>query len=178
MWQRQGSALRVDEVDEAAEPVSVPTLLLRLEPRGRAFWSNFADLFGRRQQPPLRLISWPAAPWPGVFVPSRWPWKGLSESFVLHLAVIAGILWLVPPFPPRELNFPPPTLQKENIIYYSPEALRPLDPGTAHIAQPQKGEPAYAPQPIISVPPEADNRTQTIVTPPDIKLNRDVALPN
>src|ERR1044071_8822724 len=99
MWQRQGSALRVDEVDEAAEPVSVPTLLLRLEPRGRAFWSNFADLFGRRQQPPLRLISWPAAPWPGVFVPSRWPWKGLSESFVLHLAVIAGILWLGPPFP-------------------------------------------------------------------------------
>jgi len=30
-------------------------------------------------------------------------------------------------------------------------------------------------QPIISVPPEADNRTQTIVTPSDIKLNHDVA---
>ena len=179
MWQRQGSALRVDEVDEAAEPVSVPTLLLRLEPRGRAFWSNFADLFGRRQQPPLRLISWPAAPWPDVFVPSRWPWKGLSESFVLHLAVIAGILWLVPLFPHRDVIVQHPTFQKEDIIYYSPsEYLPPLDTGTAHIAQPQKGEPAYAPQPIISVPPEADNRTQTIVTPPDIKLNRDVALPN
>src|SRR5262249_18738189 len=56
--------------------------------------------------------------------------------------------------------------------------LPPLDTGSARVAQPQKGEPAYAPQPIISVPPEADNRAQTIVTPLDIKLHRDVALPN
>jgi TonB family protein len=33
-------------------------------------------------------------------------------------------------------------------------------------------------QTIISVPPESDNRTQTIVTPPDVRLNREVALPN
>jgi len=179
MRQRQGSALRVDEVDEAAEPVSVPTLLLRLEPRGQAFWSNFADLFGSRRQPPLKLISWPAAPWPDIFVPTRWPWKGLSESLVLHLAVIAGTLWLVPLWPHRDVIVQHPTFQKEDIIYYSPpDYLPPLDTGRAHIAQPQKGEPAYSPQPIISVPAEADNRTQTIVTPPDIKLNRDVALPN
>ncbi|HSS97685.1 MAG TPA: TonB family protein [Terriglobales bacterium] len=179
MWQRQGSALRVDEVDEAAEPVSAPTLLLRLEPRGQAFWSNFADLFGRRQQPPLKLISWPAAPWPDVFVPTRWPWKALSESLFLHLAVIAGVFWLVPLWPHRDVVVQHSAFQKEDIIYYSPsEYLPPLDTGSAHLAQPQKGEPAYAPQPIISVPAEADNRTQTIVTPPDIKLNRDVALPN
>ena len=179
MWQRQGSALRVDEVDEATEPVSVPTLLLRLEPRGRVFWSNFADLFGHGRQPPLRLISWPAAPWPDVFVPTRWPWKGLSESLILHLAVIAGMLWLVPLWPHRDVIVQHPAFQKEDIIYYSPsEYLPPLDTGSAPVVQPQKGEPAYAPQPIISVPPQADNRTQTIVTPPDIKLNRDVALPN
>jgi len=179
MQQRQGSALKVDEVGEAAEPVSVPTLLLRLEPRGRAFWDNFADLLRRRPQPPLRLISWPAAPWPDIFVSSRWPWRGLSESVIFHLAVIAGVLWLLPLWPHREVIAEHPTFQKEDIIYYSPsEYLQPLDTGSAHVSQPQKGEPAYAPQPIISVPPEADNRTQTIVTPPDIKLNHDVALPN
>ncbi|HEY2363371.1 MAG TPA: hypothetical protein VGK36_19780, partial [Candidatus Angelobacter sp.] len=179
MRQRQGSALRVDEVSEAAEPVSSPTLLLRLEPRGRAFWDNFADLFPRRRQPPLRLVSWPAAPWPDIFVSSRWPWRGLSESLIFHLAIIAGILWLVPLWPHREVIAEHPTFQKEDIIYYSPsEYLPPLDTGSAHVSQPQKGEPAYAPQPIISVPPEADNHTQTIVTPPDVKLNHDVALPN
>src|SRR5882724_4465871 len=179
MQQRQGSALKVDEVGEAAEPVSVPTLLLRLEPRGRAFWDNFADLLRRRPQPPLRLISWPAAPWPDIFVSSRWPWRGLSESVIFHLAVIAGVLWLLPLWPHREVIAEHPTFQKEDIIYYSPsEYLQPLDTGSAHVSQPQKGEPEYAPQPIISVPPEADNRTQTIVTPPDIKLSHDVPLPN
>ena len=47
-----------------------------------------------------------------------------------------------------------------------------------HAPSPQKGEPAHAAQPIISVPPEADNRTQTIVAPPKLKLEHDVPLPN
>ncbi len=41
-----------------------------------------------------------------------------------------------------------------------------------------KADPEIARQPIISVPPEADNRSQTIVTPPNVKLKRDLALPN
>src|SRR5581483_1196598 len=40
------------------------------------------------------------------------------------------------------------------------------------------GNPAYAAQPIISVPPESDNLRQTIVAPPRIKLDRNVPLPN
>ena len=40
------------------------------------------------------------------------------------------------------------------------------------------GDPVYSPQAIISVPPDSDNRTQTIVTPPHVKLNEDVPLPN
>ncbi len=166
-------------VDEAAEPLSAPALLLRLEPRHRAFWSNFADLFRSHRQPPLRLISWPAAPWPDVFVSRRWPWRGLSQSLVLHLGVAAGVLWLLPLWPRHERTIERRPFQREDLIYYSPsEYLPPLDTGRAHISQPQKGEPAYAPQPIISVPPEADNPTQTIVTPPAIKLDHNVALPN
>ncbi len=179
MQLRQGSALRLAEVDEAAEPVSAPMFLLRLEPRHRAFWSNFADLFRRHRQPPLRLISWPAAPRPDIFVSTRWPWGPLAESLVLHFGVLAAVLWLVPLFPHRELVAAHPAYKTEDLIYYSPsEYLPPLDTGNAHISQPQEGKPAYAPQPIISVPPEADNHTQTIVAPPAIKLDHDVALPN
>jgi TonB family protein len=70
-------------------------------------------------------------------------------------------------------------LTHSDVIYYSPsEYLPPLDTGGPRKPLPQKGEPEYAPQPIISVPPEADNRSQTIVTPTDVKLNRDVPLPN
>jgi len=34
----------------------------------------------------------------------------------------------------------------------------------------QKADPELSAQPIISVPPEADNHSQTIVTPPKIQL--------
>jgi len=68
---------------------------------------------------------------------------------------------------------------RADVIYYAPsEYLPPLDTGGTRKPLPQKGDPAYAPQPIISVPPEADNRSQTIVTPSDLKLNHDVPLPN
>src|SRR5437879_9554446 len=68
---------------------------------------------------------------------------------------------------------------KDQVISSSPtEYLPPLDTGDRQIQQQEKGEPEYAPQPILSVPPEADNHTQTIITPPDVKLNHDVPLPN
>jgi len=43
--------------------------------------------------------------------------------------------------------------------------------GRERRAEDAKGDPAYARQPILSVPPEADNRSQTIVVPPDLKLD-------
>ena len=64
------------------------------------------------------------------------------------------------------------------VTYTAEEYLPPLDTGASETPKEQKGDPAYAKQPILSVPPEADNRSQTIVVPPDLKLDRDVALPN
>ena len=179
MWQKDGSALMVEVLERSAEPVAVPNLLVRMEPWHRAFFGNFADLFRFRNQPPLRLISWPAAPWPDMFVPSGLPWQGFFESIFLHAAVVAAALWLTPLFLQHQVIVRPATFQRQDVIYYSPtEYLPPLDTGSARPTQPQKGEPAFAPQPIISVPPEADNHTQTIVTPPDVKLKQDVPLPN
>ncbi len=72
-----------------------------------------------------------------------------------------------------------PTFSHEDVIYYSAsDLLPPLDTGESHPQQATKGNPAYAPQPILSVPPEVDNRRQTIVTPPQLELDHDVPLPN
>ena len=72
-----------------------------------------------------------------------------------------------------------PTFDHAQVIYYQPsEYLPPLDTLPAHAAPPAKADPEFSRQPIISVPPEADNRSQTIVAPPNVKLKRDVALPN
>jgi TonB family protein len=71
------------------------------------------------------------------------------------------------------------TFDRSSLVTYSPEEyLPPLDTGASEAPKTQKGDPAYAKQPILSVPREADNRSQTIVVPPDLKLDRDVALPN
>ena len=72
-----------------------------------------------------------------------------------------------------------PTFDRSDVVYYdAPEYLPPLNTGGAKPQAPRKGDPAYAAQPILSVPPEADNRKQTIVAPPQVKLDHDVPLPN
>jgi len=68
---------------------------------------------------------------------------------------------------------------RSSLVTFTPdEYLPPLDTGASEAPKPQKGEPVYAKQPILSVPREADNRSQTIVVPPDLKLNHDVPMPN
>ena len=72
-----------------------------------------------------------------------------------------------------------PTFDHSQVIYYqASEYLPPLDTRSARPAQPAKADPEFSRQPIISLPPEADNHSQTIVAPPKVKLKHDVALPN
>jgi TonB family protein len=68
---------------------------------------------------------------------------------------------------------------KADVAYYSPsEYLPPLDTRRSRSTQARKADPEYSAQPIISVPPEADNHSQTIVSAPNVKLHSDVTLPN
>jgi TonB family protein len=156
-----------------------PNLLVELEPWGRTFRRNLTDTLLRRQPPAVPTTSRPAPFWPDVFVPRRLPWGAFVESILYHLIVFAaawGISTLMPPSPRvvRARRF-----DSSDVIYYSPsEYLPPLDTGRPNAARPIKGDPEFARQPILSVPPEADNRHQTIVTPPDIKINHDVETPN
>jgi len=156
-----------------------PRLLVELEPWGRTFRRNLGDFFLRRHPAPLATTSAPAPFWPDVFVSHRLPWNAFAESILYHAVVIAFAWGLTSLFASRPQIAKQRPFDPRDVIYYSPsEYLPPLDTGKSHAAQPLKGEPVYAKQPILSVPPEADNHHQTIVTPPNIKLTHDVATPN
>ncbi|PYX35866.1 MAG: hypothetical protein DMG81_17170, partial [Acidobacteria bacterium] len=167
------------EIRPAHDRLPPPRLLFELEPWAPNFFRNLTDLLLRRR-PPAVIVSSPPAPfWPDVFVMRRVPWFAFAESLLYHGIVIV-LAWAVSTFvTTRPQVAEVRRFDPHDVIYYSPsEYLPPLDTGTAQAAKPQKGDPEFARQPILSVPPEADNHRQTIVTPPDIKLNHDVNTPN
>jgi len=144
----------------------------------RAFLVNLRDLVWRPRLKPLDLTSAPGEFWSDVLVRSRLPWGSLMESAVYHL-LAAGLVWSSASFwPQRPQVAAAPVFHSSDVIYYQADELPPLDTGTTDAPRPQKGAPELAAQQIISVPPEADNFRQTIVTPPKLKLSQDVPLPN
>jgi TonB family protein len=152
-----------------------PNFLIELEPRGRAFWSSIgAALWPVRHSPDTEIEMWR-----DVFVRRRMPWRRFLQSAVLHVAAVA-LIWALSLAWLRQQNIlAQAKFDRSSLITYSrDEYLPPLDTGAADLPKDQAGDPAYAKQPILSVPPEADNRTQTIVAPPDLKLSYDVPLPN
>lgn len=182
-----GSGSQNPVVNSSASLLPGPHLLVELEPWSRIFLLNLADFVLRRDRARvsfsfLDLDSSTAGTfWIDVFVTTRLPWRRFLESVFYHGALIAT-LWALPRIlPPTVHAVPTHTFDSASVIYYSAdEYLPPLNSGmkSSRPAISQKGEPEFARQPIISVPPDSDNRTQTIVTPPDVKLEHDVALPN
>ena len=147
-------------------------LLFELEPR--AFWSSVGVA--------LRPVRWSNqaddALWHDVFVRQRMPWSRFLQSSILHGGAVA-LLWMLSIAWLRQQAVINHSFDRSSLITYSPaEYLPPLDTGTPQDAQQAKGDPEFSKQPIISVPREADNRSQTIVTPPDIRLNHEVQMPN
>jgi TonB family protein len=117
--------------------------------------------------------------WGDVFVQQPLPWGRFLQSVLLHAAAVV-LIWSVSLSWMRQQKIlDRATFDRSSLVTYSPEEyLPPIDTGALEVPKTQKGDPAYAKQPILSVPHEADNRSQTIVVPPDLKLNHDVALPN
>ncbi len=176
---KQGPLLIDTSRKRRPNPVAAPTLLITLTPWHRVFLRNLRDLFWFRRKPPLRLVSRPAPFWADVFVPSRLPWARFLQSTLGHIAVIAALWGWSQLWPQRPQIVQRSVFHSSDVVYYeASDYLAPLDTGGIRAKVPTTGEPSYAPQPIISVPPEADNRTQTVVAPPKLKLDRDVPLPN
>jgi TonB family protein len=168
-----------DHANSEPQAVPVPRLLVELPSWPRVFLANLSDLVYARRLPPLELHSDPAPFWPDVFVKRALPWRRFLESCGYHILALGLLITLS-----RFLTLHPPpvspsTFDHAQIIYYQPaEYLPPIDTRSSNSAEPQKADPELSRQPIISVPPEADNRSQTIVSPPKIKLLHDVPLPN
>jgi TonB family protein len=166
-------------LEETELPVADLRLLVEPEPWSRAFVQNLWGLFERPKLDRLNLKSAPAAFWPDVFVHRGLPWNGFLESVAVHVLVLS-MIWVGSRF----LVFEPqaksqPAFTHADIIFYTPsEYLPPLDTRRPDSARASEADPEYSTQPIISLPPEADNRSQTIVTPPNVKLRHDVPLPN
>jgi TonB family protein len=164
---------------EIAQPVPAPQLLVELPSWSGVFFSNLRDLVSTRTQPQLDLKSAPAPFWPDVFVKRELPWRRMLDSGACHLIALGLLIGLTRFFALQPRVFVTPTFDHSQVIYYNPaEYLPPLDTRSTEAAQPRKADPEFSRQPIISLPPEADNRSQTIVAPPNVKLKRDVALPN
>jgi TonB family protein len=117
--------------------------------------------------------------WGDVFVDHPLPWRRFLQSALLHTTAFA-LIWMISVAWLRQQKIlaPAPFDRSELVTYTPQELLPPLDTGASQARKAQKGDPAYARQPILSVPREANNRSQTIVAPPDVKLDRDVPMPN
>src|SRR5208282_5567066 len=118
--------------------------------------------------------------WRDVFVDQPLPWGRFLQSALLHAAALA-LIWTVSISWMRQQKIlDRAVFDRSSLITYTPqEYLPPLDTGAPkRLKAPQKADPVYAKQPILSVPPEADNHSQTIIVPPNLKLDHDIPLPN
>jgi TonB family protein len=157
---------------------AVPRLLVELPSRPRVFFGNLYDLVLPSGGPHLELQSTPAAFWPDVFVKRSLPWSGFLKSGACHLFAGAVVVVLTHIFSLQPRVVPPQIFDRSEVIYYQASDLPHLDTRDESAAHPAPADPELSSQPIISVPAESDNHSQTLVTPPSVKLQHDVPLPN
>ncbi|HZD33087.1 MAG TPA: energy transducer TonB [Candidatus Angelobacter sp.] len=165
------------QIDDALH--DAPVLHVEPEPWSRVFWENLTDLVQQREPAPIETTSQP------IPVPEdKWIAVGLGprhylESYGYHIALVLLIYvastsgWLG-----RPVKLDSPFANTTVDHYALSEYLPPINTGPRGEAKPRKGAPKLAKQEILSVPPNPDNNHQTIVAPPNLKLNHDVALPN
>ncbi len=158
-------------------------LLVERDPASPEFRSGVRAALHPASHPALRSTELPGDGefdlWRDVFVQQKLPWGRFLQSALLHTAAVALIWTISLSWIRQQKILDRAAFDRSSLVTYSPEEyLPPLDTGTSEAPKPEKGDPAYAKQPILSVPREADNRSQTIVVPPDLKLDRDVPLPN
>jgi TonB family protein len=148
--------------------------LAERDPAGPEFWRRI-----RASRRPADFPENELGLWRDVFVQQQLPWGRFLQSVILHVGALALIWTLSLSWIRQQKILDHPAFDRASLVTYTPEEyLPPLDTGAAEAPKTQKGDPAYAKQPILSVPREADNRSQTIVAPPDLKLDHDVPLPN
>jgi TonB family protein len=162
-------------VRSAVADLRPPALLMEPERLSLAtFLQNLAVLFRPSQKP---LPHQAALFWSDVFVPGGLPWMRFAQSLIYHGLAI-GVLWAAGRYLPRPAILQNPWLNAPVEVLPVTLDNPVLDTGRTPTKRSQEADPTLSRQTVISVPPQPDNRSQTIVTPPDIKLTHDVPLPN
>lgn len=115
--------------------------------------------------------------WRNIDLQEPFPRRGLRDSVFVHAALL-GLLYAVSIWPQAPVHLADSrsyrTLSGYRLSPYLPE----LHGAPTHRIHGGKAEPVRARQEIRSLPDEPDNLRQTIVTPPRLKLQHDVELPN
>lgn len=157
---------------------STPRLLIELEPAHKIFAGNLREFLFPKRPPALLLSSRPGVFWPDVFVASRPPWQIFAKSMLAQAVLGLGLLAAFKFAPPPHVLEQSPFRDASVIYFKASEYLPPIDTVKESSIAPQQGAPQPSKQTIISVPPEANNRTQTVVTAPALRLSHQVPLPN
>jgi TonB family protein len=173
------SAATAAKLEQEDATIDSPILLRELEPWRRVFFRNLADVILRREPPPVEITAAPVPLRRDYFIKTGIDATRFLESYGGHIALIT-VVYLVCTLPffnrTPQLNSP---FQNTEISYYPvSDYLPPINTAAKAAMKPRHGAPKLAKQEILSVPPNPDNTHQTIVTPPKIKLNHDVPLPN
>jgi TonB family protein len=154
-------------------------LLIEHDPASPKFREGVRESLGPQLAHPQVIAEDDLGLWKDVFVEQKLPWGKFLQSIVLHAAAF-GLIWVLTLTWLRQQKIlAPAPFDRSSLITYAPEEyLPPLDTGTTETPKAQAGDPVFAKQPILSVPREPDNRSQTIVVPPNLKVDHDVPLPN
>ncbi|MGA2904579.1 MAG: TonB family protein [Candidatus Korobacteraceae bacterium] len=173
------SEVTAAKVQQQAATINSPVLLCELEPWHRVFLRNLTDLVLRREPPPVATTATPVPLRRDYFIQTGIDPTRFVESYGYHVVAIT-LVYLVCTLSffnrAPKLNSP---LENAQISYYPvSDYLPPINTAAKAQMKPRKGAPKLARQEILSVPPNPDNTHQTIVTPPKIKLDHDVPLPN
>jgi TonB family protein len=156
-----------------------PAFLCELEPWHRVFLRNLGDLIFRREPPPVPTTAAPVPVDKDFFIRTGIAPVRFAESYASHIAFVV-IIYLICtlPFFNRSPQLRSP-FENTKIEYYPvSEYLPPINTAQKAAMKTRHGAPKLAKQEILSVPPNPDNTHQTIITPPKVKLDHDVALPN
>jgi TonB family protein len=160
-------------------PHDGPVLLQELESWHRVFWHNLVDLLAGRTVPHFETTSSPVPVAEETFIQTGVRLSRVAESFAYHVgAVVLIYLLSTVPWMPRSPQLQSPVRGTTIAYYPTSDYIPAIDTGRSKTALPRKGAPKLSRQEILSVPPETDNTRQTIITPPKVHLQHDVALPN
>ncbi|HEV2989048.1 MAG TPA: TonB family protein [Candidatus Angelobacter sp.] len=158
------------------------TFLIEPEPWLRIFWRNLGDLF-RPAPPKPWLTSQPGEYWADALVNRPVPWAAMRKSSLLHLLAAVSIYGLTIAWF-HQPQFVTQSIPRNRIEHYEiSEYLPPVKPShpksEAVRRRPQKADPEFAPQEIVSIDAGHTSIMQTVVNPvtPQL-LKQDTPLPN